>query len=242
MRRAVLCAAVAAIVVPAAASAPTRPRVVRWQITLSVTDGHQALTRLASLSPAGTTGSGTTTSSWTARFRMRVKLDGQLVNFLGASAYSVTGNVTGEYHGSYPKSGGGTVSYSCPIGPLAPSQVQTEFRLRGYGRTTTPLFLTWFVYHEPVVAPPVSCTGGPVDGGVSRTFSYGLFTGFTSSCIPGHPGPPARKLAGTRPFSYSKHFTWSATSEKGHSKDCNGLGGPIGGDASGTVRMSFRRL
>lgn len=241
---AVLAAAVG-LVVPAAASEHTNgslARIVRWEITVKVTDGHQNLTRLASLSPANYTGSGTSTSSWIARFRMRVKLDGQFINLLGASAYNVSGTVSGEYHGSYPKSSGGTVTYSCPFGPITPRQVQTEYRLRGYGRTNTPLFLSWYPLHEPAVLPPVSCTGGPVDSGVTKALSYGLFTGFTYSCFPGNTGPPARKLAGTRAFTYTRPFAWSATSAHGHDKNCNGFGGPIGGNASGTLKFSFRRL
>ncbi len=217
-------------------------RFVRWEVVAKVTNGHQDLIRLANLSPPNVTGSGTTTSTWTARFRVRVKLDGIYINFIAASAYDVSGSVSGEYHGSYPRSSGGTFTYSCPVDPITPRQVETEYRLRGYGRTNTPLFLTWYPLHEPAVLPPVTCTGAPVDGGVTRAFSYGLFTGFTSSCFTGHPGPPARKLTGTRAFTYSKPFAWSATSSHGHDKNCNGFGGPVGGNASGTLKFSFRRL
>jgi hypothetical protein len=245
--RLAICILLGIALVPAAASAPDRsgtnirPRTVRWQVTLSVTDGHHALTRLASLSPPNTTGSGTVASSWTARFRVRVTIDGRNVNFAGASAYQVTGSASGEYHGSYPK-GGGTVSYSCPVGPLSPGQLETQFRLRAYGRTNTQLFMTWYPLHEPAALPPVTCTGGPVDSGVTKVFNYGLFAGLSTDCLAAHPGPAARKLTGTRAFSYSKRFTWSATSAHGHDKYCNGFGGPIASDTSGTIRMSFRRL
>lgn len=230
--------------VPAAASAPAgaQVRFVRWEIVAKVTDGHQNLTRLASLSPPNFTGSGTSTSSWTARFRVRVKIDGSSINFTPASAYKVSGNVSGEYHGSYPKNSGGSVTYSCPFGPIAPRQVQTQYRLRGYGRTNTQMVLTWYPLHEPAVLPPVTCTGGPVDSGVPSRFSSGLFTGFESDCLTTHPGPPGRKLTGTRAFTYTKHFAWSATSSHGHDKYCNGFGGPIGGNASGTLKFTFRRI
>ncbi len=49
--------------------------VVRWQITGKVVAGTQALSRLPDSSHVGFTGGGSITSTWIARWKVRVRVD-----------------------------------------------------------------------------------------------------------------------------------------------------------------------
>lgn len=234
---AILAAIGVGVLVPAAASAPSA-HFIRWRITGNVLTGTQVLSRITDATHAGYTGGGSISSSWTARWTVRVRVDGRQLYIFPANALVVTGKASGEYHGSYPVING-TKSYSCPFGPIAPRQTMTKFRLYGTGRSDAKVTMIFGSNGEPAALPGLTCTGDAVDNGVPRTISEGIFTGVESGCF---RTPAALTGLGRKQFGLLKEFKWAPTSPSGASRPCSGFGAPIHSAGHGTLRLTFRRL
>lgn len=228
----------AAIGAGSTGSAVTVSSVARWEITASVVNGYQHLSRISNSSTPGHKGQGSLHSAWGADWRVKVKIIGPDAYIVGANAFRVTGNAHGEYRGSYPKSQTETAHFTCPFGPVKDNKLLRHLHVYGIGRTDAPVHVFIGIQGEPGVLPPLNCGGDKIDAGTPKTISGGVLTGIESACF-GNVSFPGVKLKRTKRFEVRKRFGWHPDTPSGFSRPCSGFGAPIRSSGEGTLHLSF---